>query len=205
MIKIQALSRVKQANHYIILSNKHAAVGQIIFSETAIASSNEPSEWQRILSLMQTLLDTFAFFDVTSFALKNADIDKDVMHLLTQKFPHQTNEVIKHVYCLVQRASRQFGFKGIYMRASSIRHSCDPSAIYEVTPNQIILSAKKPIKIGDEITLAFSGIDVNESFQVRQADFFREYARICSCFRCLLFRHEYAPVNECNPFIDINY
>eukprot|EP01039_Chlorochromonas_danica_P000854 gene854-929_t len=71
---------------------------------------------------------------------------------------------------------------GLYTRASSINHSCDPNCIQMFRPNgMIVIRAIRDILINEEITISY--IDLSHPRWKRQTELV-SYGFQCSCHRC---------------------
>jgi hypothetical protein len=79
-----------------------------------------------------------------------------------------------------------FGFtdvvyaRGIFDVASVIRHSCDPMAECFGHGRYLIVYARKDMAAGEEVTLAYRGVDISRPKAARAA----ALGRPCTCGRC---------------------
>ncbi|OSC98985.1 MAS20-domain-containing protein [Trametes coccinea BRFM310] len=88
--------------------------------------------------------------------------------------------------------SRQLG-SGIYLVSSYIAHSCDPNTTptFPKGTNELHLVATKPIKKGDELTMAWvdvaprDDVDAGLARRQRRIELARGWRFKCECARCL--------------------
>ncbi|KAG8961091.1 hypothetical protein FRC03_005787 [Tulasnella sp. 419] len=81
---------------------------------------------------------------------------------------------------------------GLYLVSAYMSHSCDPTVrpVFSKGTNELHLVAEKPIKAGDELTMAYvnvttpAGADVMECRRERRHEIARGWRFACPCQRC---------------------
>ncbi len=74
----------------------------------------------------------------------------------------------------------------LYLIASYLAHSCEPSARIEFRGgnNTLTLVASKPIKKGEDVTISYVPVTAEESTEERQAKIAKAYRFRCECTKC---------------------
>ncbi|KAJ1649747.1 mitochondrial import receptor subunit tom20 [Dispira simplex] len=74
---------------------------------------------------------------------------------------------------------------GIYLVSSYIAHSCEPNVVptFPEGNNRLSLKATRPIKKGEQITMAYVNVG-DRPTEVRQQELYQKYRFTCTCPRC---------------------